>query len=106
MADKSQIYEQVRDLVRDIPYGQVASYGQIASLVGGCTARMVGYAMKTLPDGSEVPWHRVINSRGEVSQRTAGDGDLLHRQLLEDEGVRFEASGRVPLGEFGWECIV
>jgi len=103
MAGRAHIYEQVRDIVRDIPYGQVASYGQIASLVRGCTARMVGHAMKTLPEGSDVPWHRVINSRGKISQRTTGDGDLLQRQLLEDEGVRFEASGRVPLGEFAWE---
>lgn len=96
------LYRQIYDLVRRIPSGRVATYGQIARAVGGCTPRMVGYAMAALPDGSDVPWHRVINAQGQVSQRTAGHGETIQRRMLELEGVRFNPHGRVDLGQVRW----
>ncbi len=95
----SRIYAQIRR----IPRGRVATYGQIASLAGlGGHARQVGYALSALPDESTVPWHRVINARGEVSLRTEPDCDDGQRRLLESEGVDFGAQGRVALSRFRW----
>ncbi len=96
------MYERIYAVVRRIPRGQVASYGQIAKIAGKCSARNVGYAMSSLRFDSDVPWHRVINSRGMVSPRKDGNGNLIQRQMLETEGIVFNATGRVNLGEVGW----
>ena len=98
----SGLYDRIYDLVDRIPRGRVASYGQLAALVGRCTPRMVGYAMAALPPYRKSPWHRVINSRGEVSTRRCGDGHLDQRALLEAEGVTFDARGRIDLEKHGW----
>ena len=95
-------YEQIYEAVRRIPPGKVATYGQIAKIVGRCTARMVGYAMAALPAGSGVPWQRVINHKGEISTRSRGDGDLRQRRLLQEEGIRFDRKGRVNLKKVRW----
>lgn len=95
-------YERVFAVVRLIPLGRVATYGQVASIVGNCTARMVGYALASLPARSDVPWQRVINAQGKISLRADSAGNLLQRQLLEEEGVRFDAQGRVELRRFRW----
>jgi methylated-DNA-protein-cysteine methyltransferase related protein len=74
----------------------VASYGQIAELAGlEGHARQVGYALHALPAGSGVPWHRIVNAKGEISPRSAGDSHELQRMLLEAEGVTFDGKGRV-----------
>lgn len=67
-------YERIYEVVRLIPPGRVATYGQVASIVGNCTARMVGYAMAALPPGSDVPWQRVINAQGKISLRADSAG--------------------------------
>lgn len=100
---ENSIYGKIYSMVRRIPRGKVASYGQIAKMVGRCTPRMVGYAMAGLPWGSDVPWQRVINSRGEISPRSAGDGALRQRKFLESEGVRFDFRGRVDWEKVGWK---
>jgi len=82
--------------VRKVPRGRVASYGQIAELAGfDGHARQVGYALHALPAESGVPWHRVVNAKGEISPRSAGDSHELQRMLLEAEGVGFDKKGRV-----------
>ena len=96
------VYERVRAVVRRIPCGQVASYGQIAQIVGDCTPRMVGFCLSSLPAGSDVPWQRVINSQGRISPRGGGPGALLQRELLLAEGVEFGAAGRISFRRFGW----
>jgi methylated-DNA-protein-cysteine methyltransferase-like protein len=89
-------WETIYKAVRKVPRGRVASYGQIAELAGlEGHARQVGYALHALPDGSGVPWHRVINAKGEISPRSAGDSHELQRMLLEAEGVKFDQKGRV-----------
>lgn len=91
-------------MVRQIPPGKVATYGQIASLVGNCSARMVGYAMSSLPTPDEVPWQRVINSQGKISPRgDLGGGAAHQRALLEEEGVRFSPEGKVDWKQVRWE---
>jgi methylated-DNA-protein-cysteine methyltransferase related protein len=95
---------RVYAMVRRIPHGKVATYGQIAQLAGlGGAARQVGYALAGLPDHSSVPWHRVINARGTVSPRKHSGPDLAQRMRLEHEGVRFDRNGRVALDIFGWK---
>ena len=99
----SSRWDSIYRAVRRIPRGRVASYGQIAELAGlEGHARQVGYALHALPDGSRVPWHRVINAKGEISPRSAGDSHELQRMLLEGEGVTIDARGRIDLKKFGW----
>jgi methylated-DNA-protein-cysteine methyltransferase related protein len=90
-------------VVRRIPKGRVATYGQIASLAGlAGHARQVGYALHALPDGTIVPWHRVVNATGRISTRATPGGELVQRLLLEREGIRLDARGRVPLEQLRW----
>lgn len=100
-------YELIWSAVRKIPRGRVATYGQIAELAGlEGHARQVGYALHNLPEASGVPWHRVVNARGEVSPRSAGDSHELQRMLLEAEGVAFDAKGRIDLAKCKWRAGV
>ena len=101
----SDSYRKIYDVVRRIPPGAVATYGQIAALASlAGHARQVGYALHALPDGLELPWHRVINARGEVSPRSGpGWEEGFQRHLLEEEGVEFDRRGRVDLGRFRWD---
>lgn len=104
----SRIYQnswdsQVWQLVTCIPRGKVATYGQIAMLLGrGRWARHVGHALRKLPQGTKVPWHRVINGRGKVSLEPGSR--TCHEQwvLLAREGVLPEHHGRISLDRFGW----
>ncbi len=91
-------------VVKRIPRGRVATYGQVATLAGlDGHARQVGYALHDLPARSNVPWHRVINARGEISPRSAGDSHELQKMLLEGEGVEFSLDGRVELKRYRWK---
>jgi methylated-DNA-protein-cysteine methyltransferase-like protein len=96
------VYERIYRVVRQIPRGKVATYGQVAKIVDRCTARMVGYAMAALCGRTDVPWQRVINSKGGISTRSRGDGALRQRKLLEREGIHFDSRGRVNLRKVGW----
>ena len=96
------VYERIYRVVRQIPRGKVATYGQIARIVDRCTARMVGYAMAALRGRTDMPWQRVINSKGEISTRSRGDGALRQRKSLEKEGIRFDSRGRVNLRKVRW----
>jgi methylated-DNA-protein-cysteine methyltransferase-like protein len=89
--------------VCQIPPGKVATYGQVAEVVGGCSARLVGYAMAALRhmDRPEVPWQRVINRKGKISIHDPF-GKYIQRQLLEEEGVFFDKNDCVNFQEFGW----
>jgi methylated-DNA-protein-cysteine methyltransferase-like protein len=96
-------YRRIYRVVRRIPRGSVATYGQIAGLAGlPRQPRQVGYALHALPQGSDVPWQRVINAKGEVSARSTPGVEGLQRAVLESEGVVFDARGRVDLGRYQW----
>ena len=93
---------RIWDAVRKIPPGRVSTYGTIARLAGlPGQARLVGYALHHLPDGAEVPWHRVVNAAGKISLPAAGGRARRQQQLIEAEGVRF-TKGRVSLVGHGW----
>ncbi|MHB8134600.1 MAG: MGMT family protein [Anaerolineaceae bacterium] len=93
----------IYEIVRNIPSGKVASYGQIARMVPRCTARMVGFAMASTPENQDIPWQRVINSKGEISPHGAGFGSALQRSLLEQEGIIFDLENKIDLDQFGWQ---
>lgn len=96
-------YARIYAVVRRIPSGRVATYGQVAELAGlAGHARQVGYALHALRAGTAVPWHRVINAAGAVSLRAMPGDELTQRQLLEEEGVGFDLRGRVRLGAVRW----
>jgi methylated-DNA-protein-cysteine methyltransferase-like protein len=99
----SRSYERIYAVVRRIPVGRVATYGQVAELAGlAGHARQVGYAMHALPKGTTIPWHRVINAKGEVSRRRRPGDELSQRMRLEEEGVGFDLRGRVALARVRW----
>ena len=104
MSTGEGLYQRIYDMVRRIPPGKVTTYGRIAELVGGCTARMVGYAMAALKRGTapDVPWQRVINAQGKVSVHGDGFGNAIQRMKLEEEGVEFDANDRIDFTHFGW----
>ena len=90
-------------MVRRIPRGRVATYGQVAVLAGlPGAARQVGYALHALPDDSGVPWQRVVNGRGRVSARSLPGSERVQRAVLELEGVVFDEAGRIDLERHGW----
>jgi methylated-DNA-protein-cysteine methyltransferase-like protein len=99
----SSNYQEIYEIINDIPEGFVATYGQIASLLKRpYGARQVGYALAALNDDNDVPWYRVVNARGEISQRSKAGYEDFQRILLEDEGVEFNQDGRIDLAKFLW----
>jgi methylated-DNA-protein-cysteine methyltransferase related protein len=98
-------YQKIYIIVRQIPLGKVATYGQIADLAGYYgKARLVGYALYQVDPASDIPWQRVINIKGEVSYSTAREGaDYVQRNLLEQEGILFNAEGKIDLSEYRWQ---
>jgi methylated-DNA-protein-cysteine methyltransferase-like protein len=95
--------ERIWRTVARISPGQVATYGQVAREAGlGRRARMVGRALRSLPSGSEVPWHRVVNARGELSLPATSPSGKEQRRRLEAEGVVF-SGGRIDLERFRWQ---
>ncbi len=103
MADQTEsVYQKMLMVVREIPPGQVATYGQIAWIVGAASPRMAGYALGGLSEETDVPWQRVVNRSGGISPR----GDPLatdrQRKRLIEEGIQFQPDGRIDLDRYGW----
>ena len=97
-------WSPVYRVVRRIPEGRVSTYGQVAALAGmPRAARQVGYALNALSGDEDVPWHRVINAKGEISARGERAFADLQRALLESEGVDFDRRGRIDLETYGWK---
>lgn len=97
-------FERVYCLVSLIPTGKVASYGQIAALLGAPhAARTVGWALHGLPEESQVPWQRVINFQGRITNTSRLECAALQRALLQAEGIRFGSDGYVDMTAYQWE---
>ncbi|HEV8538685.1 MAG TPA: MGMT family protein [Bacteroidota bacterium] len=100
----SDSYFRIWGTVRKIPRGRICTYGAIADqsrLFG--QARLVGYALHNLPNGTDVPWHRVINSQGKISFPRNSDNYALQRRLLKNEGIVFKGE-KTSLAVYGWKC--
>lgn len=94
-------FEKIYEVVKTIPKGRVATYGQVAALAGNPRlARVVGFALHNNPDTSAIPCHRVVNREGKVAKSFAFGGGDIQRQLLEAEGIVFEADGTVDLSRY------
>lgn len=103
----SPLYRAIWRTVSRIPRERVATYGQIAALAGRSgQPRLAGYALRCTPEGSGIPWHRVVNAQGRISPRApsivGGEGNL-QRALLEAEGVVFDRTGRIDLKRYLWK---
>ena len=90
-------YERIYMVIRQVPVGKVTTYGQISKIVGTASARQVGYALHGAQPWMQVPWQRVVNAKGMISLSGSGQ-----RQLLEAEGIVFDARGRIDLKRYGW----
>ena len=96
------VFTKIYEVVRAIPQGRVASYGMVAMLAGNPRwARVVGYALHVNPEPGIIPCHRVVTRNGEVASGFAFGGPDVQRQLLEAEGIVFEADGRIDLKKYG-----
>jgi methylated-DNA-protein-cysteine methyltransferase related protein len=97
--------ERVYRVVRAVPRGRIVSYGGVAALLGQPrAARGVGHALRTLPDDSDVPWWRVVNRNGEISNRGTPNAHVIQKKLLQKEGVKFDRSGRASWEKHGWDA--
>lgn len=105
-SNPASTYRLIYAVVKKIPRGKVATYGQLAALAGmPRRARQAGYALAVTPENVKIPWHRVINAQGRISLRRRhwdSGSDDLQRILLEAEGVIFDRGGRVDLKRFRW----
>ena len=102
MSVPSDAKERIWQVVHLIPRGKVASYGQVAKLAGlPGYARYVGYTMKILPQGTKLPWYRVVNSQSRISFAVGTSQYLRQRDLLEEDGVVF-IKGRFPMKKYQW----
>lgn len=98
-------FELIYDVVKQIPKGKVATYGQVAALAGNKKwSRVVGYALHVNPDPEHIPCHRVVNRWGEVSKAFAFGGENRQITLLENEGVRLDGN-RVDLEKYRWNRV-
>lgn len=94
-------FEKIYEVVKSIPKGKVATYGQVALLAGNPRwARVVGYALHVNHEPGIIPCHRVVNREGKVAPSFAFGGENVQRQLLESEGIVFESDGRIDLGKY------
>ncbi|MEB3250736.1 MAG: MGMT family protein [Cyanobacteriota bacterium] len=106
-AESERLYHRIYVVVRQIPQGQVATYGQVAELAGLIgQPRLVGYALYRLsPDQDDVPWQRVVNAKGEISHSLRRHGsDYRQRSLLEAEGIEFDQRDRIDLKRYRWQA--
>ncbi|MEQ9465325.1 MAG: MGMT family protein [Haliea sp.] len=96
--------QRIWQVVTLIPAGRVATYGDVARQAGlGRAARRVGLALRQLPAGSRIPWHRVINSAGKLSLPVGSPAERQQRQRLLEEGVTLSAGGRIDLRRWRWQ---
>lgn len=97
-------YEKIYIVVKSIPKGKVATYGQIALLAGNPRwARVVGYALHKNPEPGIIPCHRVVNRNGQVAEAFAFGGSDVQRELLEKEGIVFNSDDSIDLKKYGIE---
>ena len=100
--EEKNTYQKIYDVVRQIPRGSVATYGQVAFLAGNARwARVVGYALHVNPDPEGIPCYRVVTKEGKVSQAFAFGGSNRQVELLEAEGIEF-VDGHVDMEKFQW----
>lgn len=102
---QGEIFKAIYDTVRLVPRGKVATYGQIATLVGNPRlSRVVGYALHSNPEPGVIPCHRIVDRNGHTSSAFAFGGEDMQRRLLENEGVNFKLDGTIDLSRYQWDA--
>ena len=103
--EKNHFYQKVYITVSKIPYGKVATYGQIADLIYAYgSARQVGWALRRLKLPSIIPWYRVINSKGLISMRVSRNGtDWMQKEFLVNEGIKFNKKMKIDINKYLWK---
>jgi methylated-DNA-protein-cysteine methyltransferase related protein len=97
-------FERVYEVVSQIPSGKVATYGQIAALLGESrSARIVGWAMKAAPEEMKLPCHRVVNKLGELAPDYAFGHKTVQRTILKSEGITFLSDGKINMKKHLWQ---
>ena len=99
---ENNLFERILAIIKQIPKGKIATYGQIATMVGIQNPRLVGFALASQKEDTEVPWFRVINSKGESSFPAESDGFKIQYSLLINEGIIFDDKNRINLKQFRW----
>ena len=102
---EKNFYQKVYKIVKQIPYGKVTTYGHVALIAGSPNAsRAVGYALRNIPleNHENIPWHRVINAKGQISIRNVPGADKVQKDLLIKEKVEFDKNDKVDFQKFGW----
>ena len=100
---ENKTFLRILAVVKRVPYGRVATYGMVAELAGyHRQPRLAGYALRHADDS--VPWHRIVNARGEISPRAQSDSVRLQRKLLQMEGIPFDEAGRIDLRRYRWRA--
>lgn len=102
---QGQLFHKILDIVQQIPVGKVATYGQIATIAGTQNPHLVGFALATLKEGTDIPWFRVINSKGKISFPEQSDGFKIQYSLLKSEGIIFDVKNQINLKQFGWKSV-
>lgn len=102
--DKRNVFAKIYEVVKQIPKGYVATYGQIAAIAGNRHwARVVGYALHVNPDPEHIPCYRVVNKEGKVSEAFAFGGENKQIELLKADGVEFVDENHVDMGKYQWD---
>lgn len=100
---KGQLFQTIIEIIKEIPQGKVATYGQIATMAGTQNPRLVGFALAGLKEDTDIPWFRVINSKGNISFPEDSDAFKIQYSLLQQDGIIFGANNRINLKQFGWK---
>ena len=99
---KGQFFQKIIEIIKDIPQGKVATYGQIAAMAGTQNPRIVGFALAGLKEDTDIPWFRVINSKGKISFPEESNAYKIQYSLLQQDGIIFSVNNRINLNQFGW----
>ena len=102
---ENNLFERIHAIIKQIPKGKVATYGQIATIVGIQNPRLVGFALASQKGDTGLPWFRVINSKGEISFPAESDGFKIQYSLLLNEGIIFDSKNRINLKQFSWSEV-
>ena len=105
-ADGTSFTEKVKKVIRSVPRGRVATYGQVAALAGSpFAARQVVWVLHSSSKTDSLPWHRIVNAGGRISLKP-GAGYEQQKKMLQSEGVRFDRRGRIAFERYLWEPFV
>jgi len=104
--NKAQFFDRVYEIVKQVPYGRVTSYGAIATYLGSAkSARVVGWAMNNVGDRETVPAHRVVNRNGLLTGKHHFEGTRLMQQLLENEGIKVKNDQILDFKKYFWDPL-